>query len=147
MQGICDGAGALVLASEEAVKQHNLKPLARLAGYAYVGCDPTIMGIGPAPAIRALLAKAGLKQQDVDLFEVNEAFAAQFLAVQKELGLDPAITNVNGGAIALGHPVGASGARILSHLVYELKARNKKTAIGSACIGGGQGIAVLLENC
>ncbi|XP_022661439.1 3-ketoacyl-CoA thiolase, mitochondrial-like isoform X3 [Varroa jacobsoni] len=145
--GICDGAGALVLASEEAVKQYNLKPQARIVGYSYVGCDPTIMGIGPAPAIRAILAKTGIKQQNVDLFDINEAFASQFLAVQKELGLDPTITNVNGGAIALGHPVGASGARILANLIYELKARNKKTAIGSACIGGGQGIAVMLENC
>ncbi|OQR73381.1 3-ketoacyl-CoA thiolase [Tropilaelaps mercedesae] len=145
--GICDGAGALVLASEEAVKQHNLKPLARVVGYSYVGCDPRIMGIGPAPAIRALLNKAGIKQQNVDLFDVNEAFASQFLAVQQELGLDPANTNVNGGAIALGHPVGASGARILANLIYELKTRNKKIAVGSACIGGGQGIAVMLENC
>ncbi|XP_003741004.1 3-ketoacyl-CoA thiolase, mitochondrial [Galendromus occidentalis] len=145
--GICDGAGAILLASEEAVKKHGLKPLARLVGYSYVGVDPSIMGIGPAPAIRALCDKTGIKQQNVDLFEINEAFASQFLAVQKDLALDLGNVNVNGGAIALGHPVGASGARIIANLVYELKARQKKTAIGSACIGGGQGIAVMIENC
>jgi len=145
--GICDGAGALVLASEDAVKKHNLKPLARLVGYSYVGCDPSIMGIGPSPAIKSILEKTGKKMGDIDLFEINEAFAAQFLAVQKDIGLDLSISNVNGGAIAIGHPVGASGARIMANLIYELKARNKKLAIGSACIGGGQGIAVMLENC
>lgn len=143
--GICDGAGAILVAGEEAVKKHNLKPLARIAGYAYVGVDPTIMGIGPAPAIRNLCTKTGVKMEDVDLFDVNEAFASQFLAVERELGLDPARTNVNGGAIALGHPVGASGSRILANLTYELRHRKGKYAIGSACIGGGQGIAVLLE--
>lgn len=144
--GICDGAGAVVLASEDAVKNHGLSPLARIVGYSYVGCDPAIMGIGPAGAIRKLCDQTGIKLQDVDLVDVNEAFAAQFLAVQKELQLDPSKTNVNGGAIALGHPVGASGARIIANLVYELRSQKKKYAIGSACIGGGQGIAVMLEN-
>jgi acetyl-CoA acetyltransferase len=109
------------------------------------GVDPNIMGIGPAPAIRSALARAELKQSDVDLFEVNEAFAPQYLAVEKELGLDRAKTNVDGGAIALGHPLGASGARITAHLVYELARRGGRFAVGSACIGGGQGIAVVIE--
>jgi len=143
--GICDGAGAIVLASEEACKTHNLKPLARLVGYGIAGVDPTIMGIGPAPAIRKLLAKAGLQLKDIDIVEINEAFAAQTLACQKELDLNPDILNVNGGAIALGHPLAASGSRITAHLVHELRRRKAKYAIGSACIGGGQGIALLLE--
>ena len=144
--GINDGAGALVLASENAVSQKSLKPLARVVAYSVVGCDPEIMGIGPVPAIRKLLEKTGLTLDQVDLVEVNEAFASQWLAVQKELGLDIAKSNLNGGAIALGHPLGASGTRILANLTYELKRQNAKYAIGSACIGGGQGIAVLLEN-
>jgi len=144
--GICDGAGCVILASEAAIAKHNLNPLARVAGYGVAGCDPTIMGIGPVPAIRALLKATNLKLEDIDLFEVNEAFAPQVLAVMKDLGLDPEKTNVNGGAIALGHPVGASGSRITTHLTYELIRRNAKLAIGSACIGGGQGIALLLES-
>lgn len=144
--GISDGAGATLIASEEAVKRHNLKPLARIVGYSYVGVDPTIMGIGPVPAIQQVCQRTGVKLQDVDLVEVNEAFSSQFLAVEKELGLDPAKTNVNGGAVALGHPVGASGARILANLTYELRHRKGKYAIGSACIGGGQGIAVMIES-
>ena len=144
--GVCDGAGALVLASEDAVAKHKLKPLARIVGYSVVGCDPRIMGIGPAPAIKKLLAQTGINISQIDVTEVNEAFAPQFLAVQKEVGLDPSKTNVNGGAIALGHPIGASGARITANLVHELKRINGKYAIGSACIGGGQGIAVLIEN-
>lgn len=144
--GVCDGAGAVIVASEAAVKQHNLKPLARLVGYAVVGCDPNIMGIGPVHAIRKLCEKTGVKLNDVDLVDVNEAFAPQFLSVEKELGLDPAKTNVNGGAIALGHPLAASGSRITANLVHELRRRGGKYAIGSACIGGGQGIALLLEN-
>ncbi|XP_013410677.1 3-ketoacyl-CoA thiolase, mitochondrial [Lingula anatina] len=143
--GICDGAAAVVLASEEAVKTHNLTPLARLAGYHVSGCDPHIMGIGPVPAIEGLLKKTGMKLADMGLIEVNEAFAAQYLAVERELGLHVDITNVNGGAIALGHPVGASGTRITTHLVYEMRRRKTKHSIGSACIGGGQGIALLLE--
>uniref|UniRef100_A0A2R5LDP5 Putative 3-ketoacyl-coa thiolase mitochondrial n=1 Tax=Ornithodoros turicata TaxID=34597 RepID=A0A2R5LDP5_9ACAR len=144
--GICDGAGAILIASEEAVSKYNLKPLARIVGYSYVGVDPTIMGIGPAPAIRKVCEKTGVGMDNVDLFDVNEAFASQFLAVERDLGLDPAKTNVNGGAIALGHPVGASGSRILANLTYELRHRKGKYAVGSACIGGGQGIAVMLEN-
>lgn len=144
--GISDGAGAIVLASEDAVKENKLSPLARVVGYSYIGVDPTIMGIGPADAITKLCEHTGFKLQDIDLIDVNEAFAAQFLAVQKEIKLDPSKTNLNGGAIALGHPVGASGARIIANLAYELKSRKAKYAIGSACIGGGQGIAVMLEN-
>ncbi|KJE95505.1 acetyl-CoA C-acetyltransferase [Capsaspora owczarzaki ATCC 30864] len=143
--GICDGAAALVLASEEAVKTHNLKPLARLVSYGISGVDPSIMGIGPAPAIRQALSRANLTLDKINLVEVNEAFAAQFVAVERELKLDRDISNTNGGAIALGHPLGASGARIVTHLTHELQRTNGKYAVGSACIGGGQGIAVILE--
>ncbi|GBP63376.1 3-ketoacyl-CoA thiolase, mitochondrial [Eumeta japonica] len=199
--GVNDGAGAVIVASEEAVKQHGLKPLARLLGWSYVGVDPSIMGIGPVPAIQGLLSATGTKLQDVDLIElferpravpiepynpalsqksvnqwhgldnflsvgyfpdfvhqhykilwqhcrryiINEAFAAQTLACVKELGLDPSKLNVNGGAVAIGHPLAASGARITAHLVHELRRRGLKKAIGSACIGGGQGIALLVE--
>ena len=143
--GICDGAACLVLMTEEGAKAKGLKPLARLVQWGIAGVDPSIMGIGPAPAIQTALARADLKQGDVDLFEVNEAFAPQYLAVEKELGLPRDKTNVNGGAIALGHPLGASGARITTHLVYELARRGGRYAVGSACIGGGQGIAVVLE--
>jgi acetyl-CoA acyltransferase 2 len=143
--GICDGAAALVLVSEDYAKKKGMKPLARLVQWGVAGVDPSIMGIGPAPAIRTALARADLKQSDIDLFEVNEAFAPQYLAVEKELGLDRNRTNVDGGAIALGHPLGASGARITTHLVYELARRGGRYAVGSACIGGGQGIAVVIE--
>ncbi len=142
--GICDGAAALVLASRDAAERRGLAPLARVLQWGVVGCDPKIMGIGPAPAIRRALDRAGVKLGDVDLFEVNEAFAPQYLAVEKELGLPRDKTNVNGGAIALGHPLGASGARITTHLTYELARRGGKLAVGSACIGGGQGIAIVL---
>ena len=143
--GICDGAACLVLTTEEFAKAKGLAPLARLVQWGVAGVDPKEMGIGPAPAIRNALARADLKQSDVDLFEVNEAFAPQYLAVEKELGLPRDRTNVNGGAIALGHPLGASGARITAHLVYELARRKGRYAVGSACIGGGQGLAVVLE--
>jgi acetyl-CoA acetyltransferase family protein len=143
--GICDGAAALVLASEDYAKKKGMKALARIVQWGVAGVEPSIMGIGPAPAIRSALARADLKATEVDLFEVNEAFAPQYLAVEKELGLDRAKTNVDGGAIALGHPLGASGARITTHLVYELARRAGRYAVGSACIGGGQGIAVVLE--
>src|SRR5690606_17850160 len=113
--GISDGAAAVIIASEKAVKEHGLTPLARVVGWHYAGVDPTIMGIGPVPAIQGALKKTGLQIKDLDLVEVNEAFAAQYLAVEKELGLDRSKTNTNGGAIALGHPLGASGARILAH--------------------------------
>ncbi|XP_045175655.2 3-ketoacyl-CoA thiolase, mitochondrial-like [Mercenaria mercenaria] len=145
--GVCDGAAALVLASEAAVAKNNLTPLARLVSYGIAGCDPKIMGIGPVPAGKAALKAAGKELKDMDICEVNEAFAPQYLAVEKELGMNPEITNMNGGAIALGHPLAASGARITGHLVHELSRQNKKFAFGSACIGGGQGMAVILEKC
>lgn len=143
--GIVDGAACSLLMSESKAKELGLKPLARIVSYASVGCDPTIMGIGPAGAARLALQKANLKLEQMDLVEVNEAFAAQYLSVEKELKLDPAKTNVNGGAIAVGHPLGASGTRIMNHLVYELHRRKAKYALGSACIGGGQGIAIIIE--
>jgi acetyl-CoA acyltransferase 2 len=143
--GICDGAAALVLATSAFAEKHGHKPLARVVEWGVAGVEPTIMGIGPAPAIRSALSRAGLQLSDMALVEVNEAFAPQYLAVEKELGLDREKTNVNGGAIALGHPLGASGARITTHLVYELARRAGKYAVGSACIGGGQGIAVVIE--
>ncbi|XP_069424614.1 3-ketoacyl-CoA thiolase, mitochondrial isoform X1 [Ovis canadensis] len=144
--GVSDGAGAVIIASEDAVKKHNFRPLARIVGYFVSGCDPTIMGIGPVPAISGALKKTGLSLKDMDLVEVNEAFAPQYLAVEKSLNLDPSKTNVNGGAIALGHPLAGSGSRITTHLVHELRRRGGKYAVGSACIGGGQGIAVIIEN-
>ncbi|EDM74134.1 Acetyl-CoA C-acetyltransferase [Plesiocystis pacifica SIR-1] len=143
--GICDGAGAIILASEAAVKQHGLTPLARLVQYKVAGVDPKFMGIGPVPAIRGALERAGLGLGDMDLVEINEAFAPQYLACEKELELDRAKVNVNGGAISLGHPLGASGTRITAHLVHELRRREARYAVGSACIGGGQGIALVLE--
>ena len=143
--GICDGAAVLVLATEEFAKSKNLKPLARIVNWGVAGVDPSIMGIGPAPAIKNALSRASLNLSDMDLVEVNEAFAPQTIAVEKELGLDRGKTNVDGGAIALGHPLGASGARITTHLVYELARRGGKYAVGSACIGGGQGMAIILE--
>jgi len=143
--GICDGAASLIVVDAEFGKSRGLTPLAKLVQWGVAGVDPTIMGIGPAPAIRSALERAGLKQDQIDLFDVNEAFAPQFLAVQKELGLPEEKTNVNGGAIALGHPLGASGARITANLIYTLRRNNKQFAVGSACIGGGQGIAVVLE--
>jgi acetyl-CoA acyltransferase 2 len=143
--GICDGAGSMVMATRSFVEKQGLKPLARLVNWGVSGCDPKVMGIGPAPAIRRLLERAECKLGDVELFEVNEAFAPQYLAVEKELGLPRERTNVNGGAIAVGHPLGASGARLTMTLIYELKRRGARYGIGSACIGGGQGIAVLVE--
>jgi len=144
--GICDGAGTVILASEEAVKQHKLTPLARLVAYLYVGVEPSIMGIGPVPAIQNVLKVAGKTLNDIDLVEINEAFAPQTLACAKELKIDMEKLNVNGGAIALGHPLAASGARITAHLTHELRRRKAKLGVGSACIGGGQGIALLLES-
>jgi acetyl-CoA acetyltransferase family protein len=141
--GIVDGAAAVILATEEVVSE--AKPLGKIVSWATVGVDPTIMGIGPAKAIPLALERAGLALDDVDLVEVNEAFAPQYLAVERELGLDRTKTNVNGGAIALGHPLGASGARIGLHLLLELRRRGGKFGVASACIGGGQGIAVVFE--
>ena len=143
--GICDGAAALVLASERFASERGLRPLGRLLAWASVGVDPAHMGIGPAPASRKALARAGLKLDDMDLVEVNEAFAAQYLAVEQELGLDRERTNVDGGAIAIGHPLGASGARITLHLLHALRRRGGRYGLGSACIGGGQGAAVVVE--
>ena len=129
--GINDGAASVVVASEKAVREHGLKPIARIVSWGVVGVDPTIMGIGPVPAIKQALERANLTIDDMDIVEINEAFAAQYLAVEKELGLDRSKTNVNGGAIALGHPVGASGTRILLSAAYELKRRNGKYAVAS----------------
>jgi acetyl-CoA C-acetyltransferase/acetyl-CoA acyltransferase 2 len=143
--GIADGAGALVVASRAYAERRGLRPLARLVNWGHAGVDPTIMGIGPVPAVRNALARAGAKLGELDLFEVNEAFAPQVLAVLRELDLPRDRTNVDGGAIALGHPLAASGARIAMHLVYELRRRRARYGLGSACIGGGQGIAVILE--
>jgi acetyl-CoA acyltransferase 2 len=143
--GICDGAAALLLASGRFAAERGLRPLGRLLAWASVGVEPSIMGIGPAPAARKALARAGLKLDDMDLVEVNEAFAAQYLAVEQELGLDRERTNVDGGAIAIGHPLGASGARITLHLLHALLRRGERYGLGSACIGGGQGAAVIVE--
>ena len=144
--GINDGAASVILAGTAAVAENNLQPIAKIISWASVGVDPSLMGIGPVPAIQKALAKANLTLEDIDLFEINEAFAAQYLAVEKELGLDRDKTNVNGGAIALGHPVGASGTRVLLAAAYELKRRQGKYAVASLCIGGGQGIAVIIES-
>ena len=143
--GIVDGGAALLLASAQAVKSRGLSPLGRLTHWAYVGVEPTLMGMGPAPATRKVLERAGLSLKDIDLIEVNEAFAAQYLAVEKELGLDRDRVNVNGGAIALGHPLGMTGTRLLLTLTMELKRRGLKRGLAAACIGGGQGIAAIVE--
>jgi acetyl-CoA acyltransferase 2 len=143
--GIVDGGAALVLASEDAAERHGLAPLARLTAWATVGVDPALMGMGPAPAIGLLLERSGLSLDDVDLIEINEAFAAQYLAVEKELGLDRDRVNVNGGAIALGHPLGMTGTRLLLTLALELRRRGLRRGVAAACIGGGQGIAAMIE--
>ncbi|HKB67728.1 MAG TPA: acetyl-CoA C-acetyltransferase [Pyrinomonadaceae bacterium] len=143
--GIVDGAAALVICGEEYVKRRNVKPLGRIVSWAYAGVEPEIMGIGPVPATRQALAKAGLKLSEIDLIEVNEAFAAQYLAVEKELGLDRSRTNVNGGAIALGHPLGATGTRLVITVLNELHRRGGRYGLATACIGGGQGIAMIVE--
>lgn len=144
--GINDGAAAVIVASEEYVSEHNLKPLAKIVSWGVAGVDPSIMGIGPVPASKKALEKAGLSLEDIGLFEFNEAFASQSIAVIKELGVDKEKVNVNGGAVALGHPVGASGARITYSLALEMRKRNVKYGLASLCIGGGQGIAIILEN-
>ncbi|WP_419936360.1 acetyl-CoA C-acetyltransferase [Candidatus Palauibacter sp.] len=143
--GIGDGAAALVLAGAEYAAAHGLEPLGRLVSYAVAGVPPHIMGIGPAPASRIALDKAGLSLEDMDLVEVNEAFAPQYLAVERELGLDRDKVNVDGGAIALSHPLGMTGARITGHLLHELRRRGGGFGLGAACIGGGQGAAVIVE--
>jgi acetyl-CoA acetyltransferase family protein len=144
--GIVDGAAALVVASREEARRDGRQVLARVVSWAAVGVPPEIMGIGPVPASRKALAGAGLELRDMDLVEINEAFAGQYLAVEKELGLDREKTNVNGGAIALGHPLGATGARLLLTLSLELRRRKGRYGLAAACIGGGQGIAMVLEN-
>jgi acetyl-CoA acetyltransferase family protein len=143
--GIADGAAALVLARRRVAVKLGCTPLATIRSHAVMGVDPSIMGIGPVPASRKALDRAGLALTAIDLVEVNEAFSAQFLAVMKELGLDPARTNVDGGAISLGHPLGASGARLTAHLAHALRRRGKRLGLASACIGGGQGQAIILE--
>src|SRR5918995_661441 len=143
--GISDGAAALIMTGGSFAAERGLKPIGRLLAWASAGVEPAYMGIGPAPASRKALSKAGLTLEDMDLVEVNEAFAAQYLAVEQELRLDRERTNVDGGAIALGHPLGASGARITLHLLHALRRRGGRYGLGSACIGGGQGAAVVLE--
>ena len=143
--GIGDGAGALVIASEDYAKKKGLKPLGRLVSWGLAGVDPKIMGIGPVPASRNALKRAGMSIDDMDLIEVNEAFAPQACAVQRELKINTDKFNVHGGAIALSHPLAASGARITAHLLHALRAQGKRYGLGSACIGGGQGIAVIVE--
>ena len=146
--GINDGAAAIILASGEAVEKYGLKPMVKLIGWGQGGVDPKIMGVGPVPASRAAMAKAGVTIDDIDLVEANEAFAAQSIAVGRELGIDPAKLNVNGGAISLGHPVGASGARIIVTLVHEMMKRPEaKKGLATLCIGGGMGTAVIVEKC
>ena len=146
--GINDGAAAIILASAEAVAKYNLKPMAKLIGWGQGGVDPKIMGVGPVPASRQAMAKAGVTIDDIDLIEANEAFAAQSIAVGRELGFDPAKLNVNGGAISIGHPVGASGARIIVTLLHEMQKReDAKKGLATLCIGGGQGVATIFEKC
>ena len=146
--GINDGAAAIVLASGEAVEKYGLKPMAKLVSWGQGGVDPKIMGVGPVPASRQAMEKAGLKIEDIDLVEANEAFAAQSIAVARELGFDMSKVNVNGGAIALGHPVGASGARIIVTLLYEMAKRPEaKKGLATLCIGGGMGVATIFEKC
>jgi acetyl-CoA acyltransferase 2 len=143
--GIGDGSASTVLASREWTEKRGLRPIGRLVSWGYAGVEPRVMGIGPAPAARRALERAGMTLDEMDLVEVNEAFAPQYKAVEKELGLDPEKTNVNGGAIALTHPLAASGARITIHLLHELRRRGGRLGLGSACIGGGQGGAVVVE--
>ena len=143
--GIVDGGAALILASREAVDRHHLKPIGRLVSWGITGVEPTLMGMGPAPSTRQALERAQLSLDDIDLIEVNEAFAGQYLAVEKELGLNRDRVNVNGGAIALGHPLGASGTRLMLTLLLELRRRGKRRGLATACIGGGQGIAAIVE--
>ena len=144
--GINDGAAALVLMSADEAARRGLKPLARIASWASAGVEPEIMGTGPIPAMKKALDKAGWKVSDLDLVESNEAFAAQSLCVVRELGLDPAKVNVNGGAIAIGHPIGASGARILTTLLHEMNRTDATKGLATLCVGGGMGVAMCVEN-
>lgn len=143
--GINDGAAMVVVMSVDKARELGLQPLAKIKSFAYIGLDPQIMGYGPVEATRKALKKAGMQIEDIELVEANEAFAAQSLAVVRDLKLNPDIVNVNGGAIALGHPIGASGARVLTTLLYEMKRRDNKTGLATLCIGGGQGIAMIVE--
>jgi acetyl-CoA C-acetyltransferase len=143
--GINDGAAAVVVMTAAEAAKRGLTPLARIVSWATAGVDPSIMGTGPIPASRKALAKAGWKIDDLDLIEANEAFAAQAIAVNKDLGWDTSKVNVNGGAIAIGHPIGASGARVLTTLLFEMQKRNAKKALATLCIGGGMGVAMCLE--
>lgn len=143
--GINDGAACVLIADENMVKKYNCEPMAKIVSYAYHGTDPSVMGLGPIEAVKLALKKAAWKMSDVDLIEANEAFAVQSIAIAKELGFNNDIVNVNGGAIALGHPIGASGARILVTLIYEMQKRNAKKGLATLCIGGGMGIAMCVE--
>ena len=143
--GINDGAAAVIVASESFVKKNGLKPMAKIVSYGSKGVDPTVMGLGPIPSTKHALERAGLKIEDIGLIEANEAFASQSLAVVKDLGLNTDIVNVNGGAIALGHPIGASGARILVTLLFEMAKRDEKLGLATLCIGGGMGEATIVE--
>ena len=143
--GINDGAAAVLLMNADEAEKRDIKPLARIVSFATAGVDPSIMGIGPVYASKKALAKANWTVNDLELIESNEAFAAQACAVNKEMGWDPAIVNVNGGAIAIGHPIGASGCRILNTLLFEMQRRDVKKAIATLCIGGGMGVAMCLE--
>jgi acetyl-CoA C-acetyltransferase len=143
--GINDGAAALILASETAVKSMNLKPIARVVAKAVAGVDPSVMGIGPVPATRKALQRAGLTMNDIGLIELNEAFASQGLACMKDLEINPDIVNVNGGSIAIGHPLGASGSRISTTLLHEMQKRNVRYGLATMCVGVGQGVAIIYE--
>lgn len=143
--GITDGASSMLVAGEAAVREHNLKPMARIVGYAQAGVDPKVMGIGPVPATRRLLAETGVKLDEIDLIELNEAFAAQVIACDRELHLDPSKLNVHGGAISLGHPIGCTGARITTTLLHALHAHDKRLGLATLCISGGMGLSMLVE--
>jgi acetyl-CoA C-acetyltransferase len=145
--GVTDGASSMLVVSADAVQRHGLKPMARIIGYAQAGVDPKIMGIGPVPATRALLADTGIALDDIDLIELNEAFAAQVLACDRELHFDRSRLNVHGGAISLGHPIGATGARITTTLIHALSSHNKRLGLATLCISGGMGISMLVEKC
>jgi acetyl-CoA C-acetyltransferase len=142
---LCDAASAVLIMKEEKASELGVKPLARIVSYAHAGVDPAVMGIGPVPAVNQALEKAGLKLEDIDIIELNEAFAAQILAVERELKWDRSKVNVHGGAIALGHPIGATGTKILTTLIYALKTHDKTMGLVSLCIGGGQGVAIVIE--
>ena len=145
--GVTDGASSMLVASADAVKRHGLTPMARIIGYAQAGVDPKVMGIGPVPATKKLLAETGIALSEIDLIELNEAFAAQVLACDRELHLDRDKVNVHGGAISLGHPIGATGARIITTLVHALASRDKRLGLATLCISGGMGISMLVEKC